>query len=401
MRSIRTRSLFFVALGHLAVELCSQFLPVLYPVLIDSLQLNYTQVGVIAMVAGLGTSLVQPFFGYLSDRWNPRLLAVLSVLWTGGLMGLVGLTGSYAALVLLVGVAVLGSAAFHPSAMAITSSCSGKRRGAATSVFSLGGTIGTALSPLWLTVGLEQMGGMQGTLFLIPVALLAGALVYWQTSGLEGRQDRRSATARSGMNRRTVASLVCIVLAVMFLSWFQWSFRTYLPTWLEEQGRTLAVAGQTMFVFAVASGAGTLLGGVLSDRLGRWQLLALCLALLGPMLWILLQAPVLWQIPVVAVLGVLIGATFPISIVMAQETMPGSVGMASGLVMGLGWVPGGLGASLTGVVADRSSLTTALHTLILPAALSAVCILAYAMVQRVAFSSRSVEPAAPGTVSAE
>ena len=55
MTSIRTRPLFFVALGHLAVELCSQFLPVLYPVLIATLSLSYTQVGVIAMVAGIGT----------------------------------------------------------------------------------------------------------------------------------------------------------------------------------------------------------------------------------------------------------------------------------------------------------------------------------------------------------
>ena len=126
---MRTRPLVFVALGHLAVELCSQFLPVLYPVLIATLGLSYTQVGVIAMVAGVGTSLIQPLFGYLSDRWDPRLLVVLSVAWTGLLMGLLGLTGGYVSLTVLVGLGVLGSAAFHPSAMTITSTCGGERRG--------------------------------------------------------------------------------------------------------------------------------------------------------------------------------------------------------------------------------------------------------------------------------
>jgi FSR family fosmidomycin resistance protein-like MFS transporter len=400
MTSIRTRPLFFVALGHLSVELCSQFLPVLYPVLIATLGLNYTQVGIIALVAGTCTSLVQPFFGYLSDRWDPRLLMVLAVAWTGLLMGLVGLTDGYTSLILLVGLGVLGSAAFHPSAMSITSSCGGERRGTATSIFSLGGTIGTALSPLWITVGLEKMQGLQGTLLVMPVAILAGALIFWQTRHLACGQDDSSATTKTVMGRRTIASLICIVLAVMFLAWFQWSFRTYLPTWIEEQGRSLAVAGQTMFAFAVALGAGTLLGGALSDRLERWQLLAICLALLGPAIWILLQVPAGWQIPLVAVLGMLIGATFPISIVMAQETWPSGVGMASGLVLGLGWVPGGIGASLTGMLADRTSLTTALRVLVIPAVLSAACILAYAMVQRSSPEPRAVEPAAHG-VSAE
>ena len=396
MTSMRTRPLFFVALGHLSVELCSQFLPVLYPVLIVTLGLSYTQVGVIAMVAGIGTSLIQPLFGYLSDRWDPRLLVVMSVAWTGLLMGLVGLTGGYTSLILLVGLGVLGSAAFHPSAKTITSSCGGERRGTATSVFSLGGTIGTALSPLWVTWGLQQMEGIQGTLLLMPVGVLASALIFWQTRHLVCKQDDPSAAAKAPMSRRTVASLVWIVLAVMFLAWFQWSFRTYLATWIEEQGRSLAVAGQTMFVFAAALGVGTLLGGALSDRLERWQLLAVCLVLLGPMTWILLQVPAGWQMPVVAVLGVLVGATFPISIVMAQETWPRGVGTASGLVMGLGWVPGGIGASLTGVLADRYSLTSALRLLVIPAALSAACILVYAMVRRSLPEPRPVEQTAHG-----
>ena len=85
-----TRSLFLVALGHLMVETSSQFMPVLYPVLMGALSLNYTQVGIISLVHGLGTTLVQPFFGYLSDRWDRRAMAVLSVVWLGVLMGLGG-----------------------------------------------------------------------------------------------------------------------------------------------------------------------------------------------------------------------------------------------------------------------------------------------------------------------
>lgn len=383
MISHPTRSLFLVALGHLVIELCSQFMPVLYPVLIDTLALSYTQVGLISLVHGMGTTLIQPLFGYLSDRWDRRWMVVLSLAWLGLLMGLVGLTRSYWALVGLVGLAVLGSAAFHPSAVAVVSSCGNKRRGTATSVFSLGGSLGSALSPLWVAWSVERMG-LPGTLLLIPPALLGGALVFWLLGRQPERAQRGEKAAHVSLGRHTVASLVLIVLAVMFLSWLQWSFRTYLPTWLQEQGRTLAAAGQMMFVFSIAMGAGTLLGGFFSDRIGRWPLLAFCLLLIGPALWVFLGLSGAIQWALVVAMGILIGATFPISIVMAQEAWPTGVGTASGLVMGLGWVPGGLGASLTGVLADRYSLTAALRTLLLPALLSAVCILAYALLQRAA-----------------
>jgi FSR family fosmidomycin resistance protein-like MFS transporter len=376
-----TRSLFLVALGHLAIELCSQFLPVLYPVLIVTLGLSYTQVGIIALVAGLGTSLVQPLFGYLSDLWNPRLITVLSVAWIGLVMGLVGFAGGYASLTLLVGLGVLGSAAFHPAAVTIASACGGTRRGVATSVFSVGGTLGTALSPLWIAVGLERLG-MRGTLLLIPVALLVSLVLQWQLSRFVCPREGQPVAGRSPLRGRALASLILIVLAVMFLAWVQISFRTYLPTWVESQGGSLAAAGQLMFAFSIALGVGSLAGGALSDRLGRWQLFALCLALLGPVEWLFLSASGPLQAVWVGVMGVLIGATFPMSIVLAQETWPSGVGIASGLVMGLGWVPGGIGASITGLVADRVSLAAGMRSLAWPALLGAVCVLAYAAVQR-------------------
>ena len=97
-----TRSLLTIALGHLTIELCSNFLPVVYPVLISTLGLSYTQIGFVALVASTGTSLAQPLFGYLSDRWNPQRISALSIAWIGVLMGLVGFTWDYPSLVLLI-----------------------------------------------------------------------------------------------------------------------------------------------------------------------------------------------------------------------------------------------------------------------------------------------------------
>ncbi|NJN99386.1 MAG: MFS transporter [Anaerolineales bacterium] len=115
MPSFLTRAVFLVALAHFTIELCGNFLPMLYPILINTLGLTYSQIGLIALVAGLSEALFQPVFGYLSDQWGARRMTVLSIVWMGTLLGLVGFTWNYLSLIGLVGLGVLGSAAFHPA----------------------------------------------------------------------------------------------------------------------------------------------------------------------------------------------------------------------------------------------------------------------------------------------
>jgi FSR family fosmidomycin resistance protein-like MFS transporter len=157
---------------------------------------------------------------------------------------------------------------------------------------------------------------------------------------------------------------------------------TYLPEWLRSQGWSLAAGGQILAVFLVAISIGSLIGGPLSDRIGRWQVFALSLGLLAPVHWLFLTTTGWWQVGAVAAVGVLTGSTFPVGLVLGQETWPSRIGLASALVMGLGWAPGGVGASVTGFVADQLSLTAGLYTLVLPPLVGVGCVLAYVVLQR-------------------
>ena len=85
------RSLALAGFSHFVLELCQNFLPVLYPLLIASMGLGYTQIGLIALTITLTGSILQPFLGFLTDRLGAERVSVLSVIWVGILMGLVGL----------------------------------------------------------------------------------------------------------------------------------------------------------------------------------------------------------------------------------------------------------------------------------------------------------------------
>jgi len=114
----------------------------------------------------------------------------------------------------------------------------------------------------------------------------------------------------------------------------------------------------------VAVSVGSLFGGSLSDRVGRLPVIAASLTIMMAGQWVLLHASGLPQMAAVILIGVMIGASFPVTIVLAQEAWPQSVGFASAMVMGLGWLPAGLGAWAVGHIADESTLTIGLSSLL-------------------------------------
>jgi FSR family fosmidomycin resistance protein-like MFS transporter len=137
-----------------------------------------------------------------------------------------------------------------------------------------------------------------------------------------------------------------------------------------------------LFAFTACAGVGSVLGGTLADRIGRWQLMALALTLLAPASWVLLQVPMALQILVVGVMGVLVGANFPVAIIAAQESWPAGPGLATGMALGLAWIGSGLGGLLTGRMVDQVSAAFALRWLFVPALLALVCVLVYPLVRR-------------------
>ncbi|HEY1407989.1 MAG TPA: MFS transporter, partial [Promineifilum sp.] len=114
----------------------------------------------------------------------------------------------------------------------------------------------------------------------------------------------------------------------------------------------------------VAVSAGSLFGGSLSDRFGRLPVIVVSLCLMMAGHWLLMRLGGASQMAVIALLGLSIGASFPVTIVLAQEAWPHSVGFASAMVMGLGWLPAGLGALVVGRIADESTLSQGLASLL-------------------------------------
>ena len=62
---------------------------------------------------------------------------------------------------------------------------------------------------------------------------------------------------------------------------------------------------------------------------------------------------------------------------MAQDCWPQRAAVASGLIMGIGWAPGGLGSLFTGYLADLSTLTYSLAWLVVPPVMGLGCVVVW------------------------
>jgi FSR family fosmidomycin resistance protein-like MFS transporter len=381
MRQRIGSALVFIAIGHLVIEFSNNYMPIMYSQLIPIMGLSYAQVGLIVLVSSTVLSLTQPFFGYLSDRWDSVWLVSASIIWIGVMMGMVGFAQSYWVLLILVACGGLGSAAFHPAATIVAAANSGKRRGSGLSVFSVGGNIGSALSPLWMGLALTAFG-TPATITILPIAVIYGVVFFVnmrrEAQPLPARQSTTSEPATKGL----LVGLVLLIVAMSFRSWYQVAFMTYLPTWIESTGGTLNQGSRTLATFLFAISVGSVIGGTSGDRYGYLKVLIVALAMLPFFHWTYLNAAGAIQLGAVVLSGVAVGCTFPTSIVLVLDAWPNQAGVAAGLLMGLSWWPGGLGTSLTGMVADRYSLTAGLTLLAFVPLCGALCLVIYSLYLR-------------------
>jgi FSR family fosmidomycin resistance protein-like MFS transporter len=130
-------------------------------------------VGLITGVATFMAFLIQPFFGYLADRYKARLILLVGSFAGAICIPMVGLAPYFWIVLLLIGLGSISSAIYHPTAAGMVSVYAGRRTGLAMSIFGLGGTLGFTLGPIVCSGYITFMG-----LQRLPILTVFGVLVF-------------------------------------------------------------------------------------------------------------------------------------------------------------------------------------------------------------------------------
>lgn len=358
-------ALLLLCLGHFFIDVYSGALGALQPRLVAKLGLSLTEAGFLGGALIFASSVCQPLYGYLSDRYGTRLFSVLTPGLSGLFICLLGSAPTYAA---LIGCVLLGGAAiaaFHPQASARVTKGVVEARGAWMAVFISSGTLGFALGPTYFSYAPEWFGLEH--LYWAAVPGLLCSLFLWFYLEPESAHHAQSKGFDLAPLRSVWKPLTILYFCVFIRSIVQVTYAQLLPLYLSrERGLTVTQANFLLSGYLAFGALGGFTGGRLSDRIGGRKVIMLSMAGCVPFL-LLFFGLTGWPAFVSLLFGgLLLLFTIPVNVVMAQQLAPGQSGTVSALMMGFAWgMSGMMFIPLTGWLSDQFGMHASLRVLAL------------------------------------
>lgn len=361
-----TGRLALLSVGHFFIDLYSSALGALQPLLLARYSLSLLQAGLLAGLLSFSSSVMQPVYGYLSDRLNFRGFTVLSPFIAGLFISSLGLAGNFTGLLLPVFLAGVGIAAFHPQGTAHAATLFGRRRGAGMAIFITSGTIGLALGPTYFSLLTSRLGLEKAYWGALP-GLLITLLLAARLPAAPRQPASRGARFDLAPFRGVRKTMTLLYFLVIIRSVVQISFSQFLPLYFHlERGYTVAGASYVLTLFLFGGAIGGFLGGNLSDRFGGRRIVAFSMIGSVPFLILFLATKGGISLAGLFVGGLILLFTVPVNVVMAQELVPTQSGTVSALMMGFAWGMAGIFViPLIGWAADHVGLHATLWAVVL------------------------------------
>lgn len=367
--SFNLKMLCILSLGHFATDVCQSALPAILPFLKAKLMLSYAMSGAIVMASNITSSVIQPLFGYISDKKEKPFLLPFGSLSAGIGLAFIAIPDSFWLVLSLVMISGLGIASYHPEGFKTASFFTGSRMATGMAVFTIGGNLGLAVGPIAPTFIIGRFGIENLPLMMIfPAIFLVFLTMGWSKIGKVKRSSKSKDGDHGPLPKGTYLSVALIVAAVIMRSWTHFGLMAYIPFYYidYQQGDPL-YAGALVSTFLFGGAAGTILGAPVSDRIGYKNFLMLSLGLSSVLFPLILITNGAMLFVSLGLVGMTLISSFTVTIVMAQGLLPNNLGIASGLMAGFAIGTGGIGVTLLGIVADRFGVPTALKSIwILP-----------------------------------
>lgn len=369
---------YLAMLGHACSDINQGALSAVLPFLVVD-GYSYTQAVMLVFAANIVSAVVQPLFGWISDRRACPWFMGLGVLLAGAGMTGIGWADSYPLIVTSALVCGFGVAMFHAEGGRISNLAAGARKGNGMSIFAVGGNVGFFIGPIMAAVSLSVFGMHGLAVFLVPTALCAAAL--FLHNGRFKALNAVTASDATVMERPERWGLFGLVMATLSLrSVLSYGFMAFIPLFLMNVlGQTEAASSLAISLFSVAGMVGTALSGRTSEAIGAHRLTIACLTVtaLAGAAFALNGSSVGLALALTAVLAIGVDLFYPSAVAVGMGYVPQHLGMASGLTYGVAICLGGVAEPFLGMAGDAFGLTPvmlALAAIALAAALLSIVI---------------------------
>lgn len=380
--------------GHFVNDAYSSVIYPLLPMLGEKLALSTTQVFWLAPLYAVSSSLLQPLYGIISDRYARRFFTVFAPAITAIFVSLIGIAPSYGVLMVCLIGGGIGIGSFHPQSAALASHAAGERRRIGMAIFSAVGTLGFAFGPFAITRFVAAFG-LDKSFYAMFAGLLMSAVLYKFCPPLERNapaaaraseahsqqtvQERRKSSGK-GVNasllralRAAWKPLLLLYLITVIRSGLQMTTNNYLPFLLKEEGYSLTGTGNALTIFLLLGGVGGLVGGILAERISGRAVTLVSGILAAPLMIGAFLTSGVFSLILLGLGGFVLLSTIPVNVAMAQELVPEQTSTVSALMMGAAWGVGAFAPQALKGLAESRGFRYALICASAATLLSAVC----------------------------
>ncbi len=250
------RTLYGLSGGHFFLDMYAAILIPLYPVIAQRLNINLAQISLVIAVGHSISSILQPLFGYISDRLNKRIFMFFGLIFASLFMPLGFVSSNSFALTLCLILGMLGNAFYHPQVTTMIKNyyVDNLKLSSAMGLFLGLGTIGYASGPYFSTCVIKTFGS-ENFIYTGLIGILLGFFMLFYVPKL----NKSTLSCKNNFKeaiKEILKNKVCmfLILVTIIKAGLIMSFGTYIPFLLKKFDFTLAQTGIIMTIFYITSG---------------------------------------------------------------------------------------------------------------------------------------------------
>ena len=329
----------------------------LIPYLTVKFGLSLFQVSLLAASTVIANSLFSPVFGLLTDRHGLKYYLVAGPLFTSIFLSIVGVLPSFYLILLFLFLGNLSIAAYHPASAAVAGHYGGNRKGISSSLINLGGILGNSLGSLIMIFILEKIGIQYTPLAMVPGIIMAAVLLRYapgnlETGGLSGVSFLLNRVKKANRSKLSLLLVIIFMIYTLYIIWI--TLVNYIPLYYTEKNVSLINIGTILLLFGILGGSSGMLSGYLYDRYKKGNIIIQIAGITAiPLFFFTFRTEGFLSIILFIAGGFFMISIQPVCIRMTQDLIPGSMGLASSLILGLSPGIAGVTMIFLGKAADR------------------------------------------------
>ena len=354
-----------LSLGHFITDAYSGFLNPIMPFIAAKIGITMAIATILISISNLTSSLSQPFFGYIADKWQRRFFIFWGMMMASIFLSFLGLANNIYMLVICLILGHMGVSFFHPQATSIVSNyskCSANSKD--LSIFIATGTFGFALGPA-VSSGITQLFGLEKLPFACFIGIITAFILLKNIPKINPNLIKKPEVSlfvaiKKIFNNKPVSILV---FASIVKSFVVSSFSIILPFYWKSIGFNVSSIGIILFAFMMAGAFGVLSSPFFEKILGIRKVFYFSLITVFPLgiIFYFFKGQGFIALIAFVLIGYVSLLAAPVNMALAQKLMPEFKSMISGFIGGFSWGVIGIILPIISLIAEKTGI---LHIII-------------------------------------